>query len=88
MAQTISRRHADDVFLAETATPNGRNADYLAWRLGDPDAFPGEEPGLQRAIARVTGLAVSAQQTSQLAQAWRPWRAHAASYLLLGTSAS
>lgn len=50
---------------------------YLAIRLGrDPDAFPEGDLGLQRAAG-----AGSARELLHLAERWRPWRAHAATYL-------
>jgi DNA-3-methyladenine glycosylase II len=50
---------------------------YLAIRLGrDPDAFPETDLGLIRAA----GAASPAELLKQ-AEAWRPWRAYAATYL-------
>lgn len=50
---------------------------YLAIRLGrDPDAFPATDLGLIRAAG-----AASAVELSKRAERWRPWRAHAATYL-------
>ena len=52
-------------------------AQYIAMRaLGDPDAFPAGDLGLQRAL----GL-VNARATEERTHAWRPWRAYAALYL-------
>jgi DNA-3-methyladenine glycosylase II len=51
--------------------------EYLAIRLGrDPDAFPATDVGLIRAAN-----AASARALLQLADAWRPYRAYAATYL-------
>jgi AraC family transcriptional regulator of adaptative response / DNA-3-methyladenine glycosylase II len=59
-------------------------AQYLAFRLGDPDAFPASDLGLQRALARRTGVAgVTAAALATRAEAWRPWRATAAAQLWL-----
>jgi len=47
---------------------------YIAMRaLGDPDAFPGADHGIRRALA---ALGASAQPSR-----WRPWRAYAAHHL-------
>jgi len=53
-------------------------AQYLALRLGEPDAFPATDLGLERVITRLAGPDVS---VPSLADAWRPWRAHAAAHL-------
>lgn len=50
-------------------------AQYVAMRLGEPDAFPAGDLGLRRA-AGVTQAALASK-----ADAWRPWRAYAAMYL-------
>lgn len=50
---------------------------YLAIRLGrEPDAFPATDLGLIRAAG-----AASPAQLLQQAEAWRPWRSYAATYL-------
>lgn len=69
--------------LAEAMRRNGQGSSYLAWRLGDSDVFPAEEPALQRAIARMAGRNVDRKEAANLAEAWRPWRAHAAAFLWL-----
>jgi len=54
-------------------------AHYLAIRIGERDAFPAADLGLQRALAdpdRPTTAALQAR-----AEAWRPWRAVAAIHL-------
>ncbi len=52
-------------------------AEYVAMRaLGDPDAFPGSDLGLQNALR----LAKPAELQG-LAEKWRPWRAYAAMHL-------
>jgi len=52
-------------------------ARYVAMRaLGEPDAWPGNDPGLVKAL----GLR-SAQELEERSQKWRPWRAYAAMYL-------
>ena len=54
-------------------------ANYLALRLGEPDAWPATDLVLQRATSR-HGAGVR----DQTAEGWRPWRALAATHLLLG----
>ncbi len=49
-------------------------AHYLALRLGEPDACPITDLGLQRAIPTAATL-------GELAERWRPWRALAATHL-------
>jgi DNA-3-methyladenine glycosylase II len=50
---------------------------YLAIRLGrEPDAFPETDLGLIRAAG-----AASPAELLKKAEAWRPWRAYAATYL-------
>jgi len=56
-------------------------ASYVALRaLGDPDAFPEGDLGLQKATA-ADGGRLSAKQLHTLAEAWRPWRSYAALHL-------
>ena len=57
-------------------------ANYLALRLGEPDAFPAADLGLRRALARPERPGPAA--LGALAEAWRPWRAVAAMHLWLG----
>lgn len=55
---------------------------YLAIRLGrEPDAFPETDIGLIRAASAPTPAALL-----KLAEAWRPYRAHAATYLWVVTA--
>ena len=57
-------------------------AQYVAMRaLGEPDAFPSTDLGLQRAL----GIE-DAREVERRAEAWRPWRAYAAMYLWQGAS--
>jgi AraC family transcriptional regulator, regulatory protein of adaptative response / DNA-3-methyladenine glycosylase II len=54
-------------------------ANYLALRLGEPDAFPATDVGLRRALG---GPAPRSPATlTRLAERWRPWRALAATHL-------
>jgi AraC family transcriptional regulator of adaptative response / DNA-3-methyladenine glycosylase II len=50
-------------------------ANYVALRLGEPDAFPAGDLGLRRAVDG------DARELATLAEAWRPWRALAATHL-------
>ncbi len=54
-------------------------AQYLALRLGEPDAFPAGDLGLRKALAN--GTVPTAREVADRAEAWRPWRAHAAIHL-------
>jgi AraC family transcriptional regulator of adaptative response / DNA-3-methyladenine glycosylase II len=56
-------------------------AQYLALRMGEPDAFPSGDLGLRRAAGVET-----AKDLERLAEAWRPWRATAAVNLWAGRS--
>lgn len=60
-------------------------AHYLALRLGEPDAFPASDLGLQRALLRLAGRSVTA--LDELSERWRPWRALAAIHLWTAESA-
>jgi AraC family transcriptional regulator, regulatory protein of adaptative response / DNA-3-methyladenine glycosylase II len=51
-------------------------AQYLALRLGEPDACPITDLGLQRALGRPGAAALGSA-----AERWRPWRALAATHL-------
>ncbi|MCE3225325.1 MAG: 3-methyladenine glycosylase 2 [Nitrospira sp.] len=56
-------------------------AQYIALRaLREPDAFPATDLGILRG-AQLEGIAPTAPQLLQCAEAWRPWRAYAAQYL-------
>ena len=60
-------------------------ANYLALRLGEPDAFPAADLGLRRAAGSAAVL--SPAQLAALAERWSPWRALAAVHLWLGMDA-
>ena len=70
----------DALVAAVTAIPGlgPWTAQYLALRMGEPDAFPDSDLGLRRAAERLGGgdgpLATAAER-------WRPWRATAAVHL-------
>jgi AraC family transcriptional regulator of adaptative response / DNA-3-methyladenine glycosylase II len=55
-------------------------AHYIALRLGEPDACPITDLGLQRALAR---RAPRSATLAELAERWRPWRALATTHLWL-----
>jgi AraC family transcriptional regulator of adaptative response / DNA-3-methyladenine glycosylase II len=59
-------------------------AQYLALRLGEPDAWPSTDLGLRRALARHAHHAAAAQD--ELAARCRPWRALAATHLWFAPS--
>jgi AraC family transcriptional regulator, regulatory protein of adaptative response / DNA-3-methyladenine glycosylase II len=58
-------------------------ANYIALRMGDPDALPASDLGLRRALAEPGAGSVlpSAAEVTVRAGAWRPWRALAAVHL-------
>jgi AraC family transcriptional regulator of adaptative response / DNA-3-methyladenine glycosylase II len=56
-------------------------AQYIALRLGEPDACPTTDLGLRRAVARRAGD--PGARIADLAERWRPWRALAATHLWL-----
>ncbi|MGA7986825.1 MAG: AlkA N-terminal domain-containing protein [Candidatus Dormiibacterota bacterium] len=58
-------------------------ANYLALRMGEPDAFPAGDLGIRRGIERLTGTSVAPSAVFGIAERWRPWRAHAAIHLWL-----
>lgn len=62
-------------------------ANYLALRLGEPDAFPASDLGLRRALANQGGLPSPAQMI-ELAAPWQPFRASAALHLWLSQPAA
>jgi AraC family transcriptional regulator of adaptative response / DNA-3-methyladenine glycosylase II len=58
-------------------------AQYVALRMGQPDALPASDLGLRRALAEPGAGPVlpSAAEVTVRAGAWRPWRALAAVHL-------
>ena len=54
-------------------------AQYVAMRMGEPDAFPASDLGLRRGFDRTDPP--SAGQLATHAEAWRPWRSVAAVHL-------
>ena len=56
-------------------------AQYLALRLGEPDAFPRSDLGIRRALSNGARQPVPPREAGRIAEAWRPWRAYAALYL-------
>src|SRR5579872_1464738 len=59
-----------------------QSAESLRLRMGQPDAFPSASPALLRALSAL-GRQVAPQTATDIAEAWRPWRAHATAYLWL-----
>ncbi|GAA4979883.1 DNA-3-methyladenine glycosylase 2 family protein [Actinopolymorpha pittospori] len=63
-------------------------ASYVALRgLGDPDAFPGTDLGIRRALVRL-GVEDQPQAIAALAERWRPLRSYAAQHLWTHGSAA
>ncbi len=58
-------------------------AQYIALRLGEPDAFPTSDLGLRRRLAPPGDRTATPRQVEALAERWRPWRALAATLLWL-----
>jgi AraC family transcriptional regulator of adaptative response / DNA-3-methyladenine glycosylase II len=60
-------------------------AQYIAMRVfREPDAFPASDVGLLRSMETTrSGVTVrpSPEELSEMAEAWRPWRAYAAQHL-------
>jgi len=71
----------DEFVTAVTALPGlgTWTAHVLAFRLGERDAFPASDLGLRRAYERLTSR--TTPTLGERAEAWRPWRAHAAAHL-------
>jgi AraC family transcriptional regulator, regulatory protein of adaptative response / DNA-3-methyladenine glycosylase II len=67
--------------LAQISGVGEWTSQYVALRaLGDPDAFPTSDRILRRMAANGRG-ALSEAELESRAEAWRPWRAYAATYL-------
>jgi AraC family transcriptional regulator, regulatory protein of adaptative response / DNA-3-methyladenine glycosylase II len=73
-----------ELLTSLTAIPglSRSTAQALALRMGERDAFPASEPGLRRSLAKATGNGAGAREIDAIAERWRPWRAHAAFYLM------
>ena len=71
----------DDLLVSLTAIRGlgSWTANYLALRLGEPDAFPATDLGLRRALGGRAPRPPAA--VARLADRWRPWRALAATHL-------
>jgi AraC family transcriptional regulator of adaptative response / DNA-3-methyladenine glycosylase II len=81
----LDRSMDRDEFVASVVAIDGLGpwtAQYIALRLGEPDAFPTTDLGLRRAVAR--RAADPGAKLADLAERWRPWRALAATHLWLG----
>jgi AraC family transcriptional regulator, regulatory protein of adaptative response / DNA-3-methyladenine glycosylase II len=56
-------------------------ANYIALRLGEPDAFPHTDLGLRKGAEILTGQTLTYSELLRLAEQWRPLRSHAAIHL-------
>lgn len=76
----------DQLLGTLTALPglDAGTAQYIALRMGEPDAFPWSDPGIRSRVERVLGKRLAPHQVGQVAERWRPWRAQAAAALELG----
>ena len=78
----LDRSMSLDQLIASTTAIDGLGpwtAHYLALRLGERDACPTTDLGLQRALARLATDSTPA--LDELAERWRPWRALAVAHL-------
>lgn len=67
--------------LAELPGIGPWTAEVIAMRgLGDPDAFPASDLGVQ-AAAKQAGLPANSRQLIEHSAHWRPWRAYATQHL-------
>jgi AraC family transcriptional regulator of adaptative response / DNA-3-methyladenine glycosylase II len=75
----------DDQLASLVAVPGlgPWTAKYIALRMGEPDAFPSTDLGLRRSVEALAGGSVTPRAIGQIAERWRPWRAHAAIHLWL-----
>ena len=75
----------DHLILSVTTIPGlgPWTAHYLALRLGEPDAFPATDIGLRRSLSHAVGRPIAPSDAEEVADRWRPWRAHAAIHLWL-----
>jgi AraC family transcriptional regulator, regulatory protein of adaptative response / DNA-3-methyladenine glycosylase II len=79
----LDRSLSLDRLIASITTVEGLGpwtAHYLALRIGEPDACPTADLGLQRALG---GRLQRAARLGELAERWRPWRALAVTHLWL-----
>jgi AraC family transcriptional regulator, regulatory protein of adaptative response / DNA-3-methyladenine glycosylase II len=80
----LDRSVSLDQFVSSITAVEGLGAwtaQYLALRLGEPDACPSTDLGLQRALPQNAGHPAAA--LGEIAERWRPWRALAATHLWL-----
>ncbi|HEV3273570.1 MAG TPA: AlkA N-terminal domain-containing protein [Candidatus Dormibacteraeota bacterium] len=76
-------RRLDDLLASMLALPGlgPWTAQYVALRIGEADAFPSSDLGLRRSLEALTGRAMTPRAVGEMAERWRPWRAHAAIHL-------
>jgi AraC family transcriptional regulator of adaptative response / DNA-3-methyladenine glycosylase II len=82
----LDRGRPLDQFVASITAHPGLGpwtAHYLALRLGEPDAFPATDSGLLRSFNASAGALTESGSLADVAEGWRPWRAHAAIHLWL-----
>jgi AraC family transcriptional regulator of adaptative response / DNA-3-methyladenine glycosylase II len=77
----------DQLTASITAIPglDQPTADYLAFRIGEPDALPEFDGGISQNSPGVRGGGLR-PQAEGVPERWRPWRAHAAAYQWLLTT--
>jgi AraC family transcriptional regulator, regulatory protein of adaptative response / DNA-3-methyladenine glycosylase II len=76
-------RSLDDQLASLVAVPGVGpwTANYLALRMGEADAFPSTDLGLRRGVESLGASIRATGDVGQVAERWRPWRAHAAMHL-------
>jgi AraC family transcriptional regulator, regulatory protein of adaptative response / DNA-3-methyladenine glycosylase II len=82
-------RSTQELLAAIEATPGlgPWSAQYIALRLGEPDAFPAADLGIRRALESALRRPLSGRQAQEIAEPWRPHRAHGAIHLWLAGNA-
>jgi AraC family transcriptional regulator, regulatory protein of adaptative response / DNA-3-methyladenine glycosylase II len=82
----LDRGHSLDAQVASVVAIPGLGpwtAHYLALRMGEADAFPSTDLGLRRSMESLSARPMTTGTIAEIADRWRPWRAHAAIHLWL-----
>lgn len=80
----------NELIASVTAIPgfDANAAQHLAMRVGERDAFPGEDARLRRGLSALDPALTDVSDAFEAAAAWRPWRALAATHLIAHGEAS
>jgi AraC family transcriptional regulator, regulatory protein of adaptative response / DNA-3-methyladenine glycosylase II len=76
-------RGLDEALAGAVGSMTAESAELFRLRSGQADAFPESLPRLLGWLSQHTGHVVQLGELSSLAEAWRPWRAYAATHLWL-----